>query len=434
MYYQDSIEYKSENIYHQKTREYFNEVMSSYNNGNYRSAVVMLYSVVICDLIYKLQELSDRYSDHIAISILSRIKQEQEEYPSNPKWEKTLIDEVSTRTNLLEPQDKLNINYLRDIRHLSAHPVLDQLDILVKPNKETVRANMANMLDGLLCKSPILSNKIIITLLEDLVSIEEQLVKQEDLERYINSKYLTKINKPTEEKLFRGLWKFSFRLQDTQTNKHRIVIYNSLLILFRKELTFFVSLIQNDKNYYSQINLDNSNILDLMINFWSQYPVTYIHMDETVKVIIDNIVRDNFDLFAKSVFLSESLPEHFSKIRTRVSSESITPRMKDSEKALLFSLSEEQGITKEFLDFLIFLFRKSSSYSDGDYNFREYIIPYGKLFTKDQFIEILKAINENNQLNSRWDSRKDNPRLKNIIDESPFKDEIDYTQYPNFRF
>jgi hypothetical protein len=434
MYYQDSLEYKSENIYHQKTREYFNEVMSSYNNGNYRSAVVMLYSVVICDIIYKLQELSDRYSDHIAVSILTKIKQEQEENSTNPKWEKTLIDEVSTRTNLLEPQDKLNINYLRDNRHLSAHPVLDRLDILVKPNKETVRANMANMLDGLLCKSPILSNKIVNTFLEDLISIEEQLVKQDDLERYLNSKYLTKINKPTQEKLFRDLWKFVFRLEDTQTNKHRMVIYKSLMILFSKELTFFVSLIQNDKSYYSQINLENPYILDLILNFWSRYPVTYIHMDETVKVIIDNKVRDNFDLFAKSVFLSDSLLEHFTKMKTRVTSEVFTTRMREPETALLFSLSEEQGITKEFLDLLILLFKNSSSFSDGDYNFREYIIPYGKLFTKEQFIEILKAINDNNQLYSRWDSRKDNPTLKRIIDESQYKDEFDYTQYPNFRF
>lgn len=434
MYYQDSLEYKSENIYHQKTREYFNEVMSSYNNGNYRSAVVMLYSVVICDLIYKLQELSDRYSDHTAVTILTKIKQEQEENPTNPKWEKTLIDEVSTRTNLLEPQDKLNISYLRDNRHLAAHPILDRLDILVKPNKETVRANMANMLDGLLCKSPILSNKIINTFLSDLISIEEQLVKQDDLERYLNSKYLTKINKPTEEKLFRDLWKFAFRLEDTQTNQHRMVIYKSLLILFRKELTFFVSLVQNDKSYYSQINIENPSILDLILNFWSHYPVTYIHMDETVKVIIENKVKGDFGLFARSVFLSDTLLEHFSKIRTSVITEDFTPRLREPETELLFNLSEEQAVTKEFLDLLILIFKHTSSFNDGDSNFREYIIPYGKLFTKEQLIEILRAINDNNQLHSRWESSKDNPRLKRIIDESPFKDEIDYTQYPNFIF
>ena len=40
-----------DDIYFQKTREYFDEVLSSYANGNYRSAVVMLYSVAICDLL-----------------------------------------------------------------------------------------------------------------------------------------------------------------------------------------------------------------------------------------------------------------------------------------------------------------------------------------------------------------------------------------------
>ena len=35
---------ESEEIYFKKTREYFKEVVSSYSNENYRSAIVMLYS------------------------------------------------------------------------------------------------------------------------------------------------------------------------------------------------------------------------------------------------------------------------------------------------------------------------------------------------------------------------------------------------------
>ena len=34
-------------IKHANTREYFKEVISSYYNENYRSAIVMLYSIVI---------------------------------------------------------------------------------------------------------------------------------------------------------------------------------------------------------------------------------------------------------------------------------------------------------------------------------------------------------------------------------------------------
>ena len=44
-----------EKIYFAKTKEYFQEVMSSYSIGNYRTATVMLYSVAICDLQIKLQ-------------------------------------------------------------------------------------------------------------------------------------------------------------------------------------------------------------------------------------------------------------------------------------------------------------------------------------------------------------------------------------------
>ena len=56
-------------IYFSKTREYFREVLSNYYNGNYRSAIVMLYSIAICDLLLKLQELKEIYNDKNATTI-----------------------------------------------------------------------------------------------------------------------------------------------------------------------------------------------------------------------------------------------------------------------------------------------------------------------------------------------------------------------------
>lgn len=50
---------EKDGIYFSKMKEYFKEVVSSYINGNYRSATVMLYSVAICDILFKLQELKD---------------------------------------------------------------------------------------------------------------------------------------------------------------------------------------------------------------------------------------------------------------------------------------------------------------------------------------------------------------------------------------
>jgi hypothetical protein len=81
------LEAISEKIHFGKTKEYFDEVVTSYQNQCYRSSVVMLWSVVICDLVYKLQNLVDQYGDTIASSILEDIKKIQTDDPKSPNWE-----------------------------------------------------------------------------------------------------------------------------------------------------------------------------------------------------------------------------------------------------------------------------------------------------------------------------------------------------------
>ncbi|PEJ35940.1 hypothetical protein CN689_05640 [Peribacillus butanolivorans] len=432
MYYQESIEYKVDSIYHAKTKEYFNEVYSSYNNGNYRSAMVMLYSVVVCDLIYKLQELSDRYNDSIAVSILEKVKKEQKENPGNPKWETTLITEINERTNLLETQDALNIDYLRKHRHLSAHPVLDQLDMLVKPNKETVRANIMNMLEGILCKAPLLSKKFISTFLEDLISVKDQLIKDNEFENYLNSKYLSKINRPTEEKLFRDIWKFTFRLEDAKTNENRDAIYRALLVLYEKDKVSFNSMIDSDKSYFSHISLENEKILNLIVEFMSLFPLVFNSMEESVKLIIKTKADNSIDIFSKSIFLSESFTKHIEAIISRMESAFIPGQLSDSGQKLLFKVSKEQDAVNQLLDLFIYIFSASRSYDRADINFQNYIFVYGDLFSREHFIKILEAINKNSQLYERRQAWEDNTTLKELINMR-FKDEIDFENYPNIR-
>ena len=69
-----------DDIYFTKTREYFQEVLSSYSNGNYRSAVVMLYSVAICDILFKLRELKDMFNDTVADEILKEVEKCRNEH------------------------------------------------------------------------------------------------------------------------------------------------------------------------------------------------------------------------------------------------------------------------------------------------------------------------------------------------------------------
>lgn len=49
-----SIEQRASQIFDARSREYFSEVLSCYTAGKYRSAVVMLRSGVVCDLLFKI--------------------------------------------------------------------------------------------------------------------------------------------------------------------------------------------------------------------------------------------------------------------------------------------------------------------------------------------------------------------------------------------
>ena len=49
-----SIELSAARIIDSRTKRYFSEVFACYSAGHYRSAVVMLWSVVVTDMLFKL--------------------------------------------------------------------------------------------------------------------------------------------------------------------------------------------------------------------------------------------------------------------------------------------------------------------------------------------------------------------------------------------
>ena len=163
-----SLEHVAEKIYFSKTKEYFEEVLSSYNNGNYRSSVVMLWSVVVCDILYKLQNLVDLHNDGQAKNILTSVQDIQNSNPKSSEWEMKLVEESWKKTNLIDNIEYTNLEFLQKQRHLSAHPVLTGNAELHSPNKEVVRALLRNSLEDVLIKPPFYTNKILDEILHDI--------------------------------------------------------------------------------------------------------------------------------------------------------------------------------------------------------------------------------------------------------------------------
>lgn len=223
-----SLENSIEQINSEKTKKYFREVSNSYFNGNYRASVVTLYSVVINDILLKLEALDEIYSDSIARDILIEIRTFQQANPNNPDWEKDIIEKVKTKTSLIDNVDYAHIQALKNDRHLCAHPVVDKDDKLYTPNKETAASHIRNMLESLFLKPPILSKKILATILVDLANKKELLIDTESLEKYLKAKYLNNINPAVEVSIFRDLWKFVYRLENEDAEENRLINYRVL--------------------------------------------------------------------------------------------------------------------------------------------------------------------------------------------------------------
>lgn len=110
----------------------------------------MLWSVVVCDLLFKLQHLVDLYGDDKAKTILAEIGKLQQANERSPEWESKMVESVAEQTQLLDLAERENLLLLQRQRHLAAHPVVNANFQLHRPNRDTARALIRNALDGLL--------------------------------------------------------------------------------------------------------------------------------------------------------------------------------------------------------------------------------------------------------------------------------------------
>jgi len=205
-----SIESSADDIVDPRSRRYFAEVHGCYSAGYYRSAVVMLWSVVVTDILFKLDQLASAYGDRTAQAILTEIGDSRKNNPKSPEWEAELVNKVASRTDLLDQAEHSSLQSLQAHRHLSAHPVMTGGDALFSPNKETARAHIRNALDGVLTKPPIMSRKVFDAFLEDVEQISRLSPGPDGLKKFLEAKYFRHFSAATFIHVFKlrqqNLW------------------------------------------------------------------------------------------------------------------------------------------------------------------------------------------------------------------------------------
>lgn len=419
-----------EDIYFPKTREYFKEVLSSYSNENYRSATVMLYSIAVCDILFKLQELKDMYNDTVAIEILNNVDKARNSHDnkSKSKWEKELIDDIYNKTALLDLESYTNLNHLYDHRNFSAHPALNENYELISPSSETVIAHIKNIYYGILIKPPVFIKNIVNLLTEDLKTKKNiYITEYNKLQDYLNSKYFSKMSIAMKKKVFSTMWKFCFCMsEDAQCKENRKINRKALQILYytaQDELMMYIK--ENNKKFL--VATDDSLLLELVI-FLSHCPLIFEELDEDVKLHIDSIIEKSNIAKAISWFKTNDLSCHLQGLRSYY-------EIKYSGETIQYITSyyTDNGLVSELYDYFIFYYGDSSSYDLADERFGSVIEVNLSHFTISQLKKIVEVSNDNSQIYDRRRAYSANTKIaKEIIRKN--KAYINFDEYENFNF
>jgi hypothetical protein len=441
MKYELALDGYVEKINNPKTREYFKEVHSSYVNGNYRSAVVMLWTVAVCDMLAKLESLRDIYNDTKAGKILAKIKAIQEDNPNSPAWEDELLKEIESNTFLFDVADSQNLKHLHQQRHLSAHPIIANNQELYSPSSSQVKTHILNTIDGLLAKPPILTNKVFDKFVEDIEANAATLINDGDLERFIDHRFLNSMPETVLSDIFKKLWGFVFFKDEERCNKNRLINFRALKVLFKKNTSLLLGIIDGNSDYYSNVIIKENVISNPLgavqksldsrtkccFDFLSTYVTVFNKLSIDTQTLIRSHCETHFVQFVLAWYLNDSIQAHAIQILEKINYGTVINinLFNDMAAALI-----DHNLQTLLYDIAIKLYCSSSNFSTADNYFTYMIKPYFEEFSRKQLFDLLDGIEGNNQTYARWGAKADHSIIRDIINlEHGGYDEKKYSSF-----
>ncbi len=421
---------ETEDIYFEKTKTYFQEVVSSYANGNYRSAIVMLYSVAICDMLFKLQELKDMFNDTVADEILKEVDKARDEHDNKSKsrWEKEFVNNVYTKTKLLDLEAYTNLNHLYDYRNFSAHPALNENYELIAPTKETTVACIKNTLKDILVKPPIFIKNIINTLTEDLKEKKELYKNENDkLDVYLNNKYFSKMPDSMKIATIKAFWKFCFCLPENEDCMNNLSINRKALSIligsFEKQTASYIK----ENNQFFSVATNDTCLLNLIV-LLSQHPFIFDELNSDAQLQIDATLDQKPSAKAVAWFKYKDAASHFAVLKD-------TPNFNIGPNTTncIITHYSEIGETTALIDFFIWYYGNSYNYDAADIRFERTIEPFLEKMSFSQFEQIIEVTNNNRQIWDRSLARDANNKIMRYA-KKLLGDNFDYSKYEHFVF
>ena len=311
-----------------RIQKYLEEVISTYNNCEYRSCIVMLYATTFADALDKIRTMSEVYQNEKAEKFLEEYNKGRNNNRAYSALERE-VKEFIVDSGLINDIEEKQWEHLKDYRDYCAHPVVERDYGLISPNEEQVRMHIRNMFEALFLKDAILTdNKVF----EDFLGKVEDFYDRnqlDGLEEYVNIRYIRKLDLNTKGKFIKNLWKFSFYIDgDAECDKYRRVAYRVIIWIIQSDKSDILKFIEENISYFNgkiryQEVITEKNSYNLkfyenrtlaLIYLLYRVPEIYGILSEDNQTEIKSVVKKNINLILMAPYLFENSQKHVNRI------------------------------------------------------------------------------------------------------------------------
>jgi hypothetical protein len=378
-------------VHDRESRRYLAEAIGSYQAGAFRAAIVATWVAVAFDLIGKIREL-DEADDPAAGDFMRGLERAIENQSQNPDLlldiERNLIKVAHESFEFIEQRERLQLERLRQDRHVCAHPAFVRPDEVFVPAPELVRAHLATAVDAVLSKGPTPGKRAIERFKNEIsqTAFPERL---DDLASYLRDRYF----EPGKRVLRRGLAELIVKGclgadgADSRIVRRCMLAAHALELIEPGLLSDALAAVVTKREQGSGlVDADLmcfiSNLGDMQLAWGALPDSSHARVHELLKSSpVEQLIEHH--IFA------QGLAEEAGSI--------IETRLADLNREQLAEVIG-QTVDIRFAVLAISEFRESPEYTEAGQNMESLVLPLAPVMTADQVREVLDAVRGNQQI------------------------------------